>query len=118
MAWDYAELSKLAKKSGGPEKLVESLFEMGKESGRNSMMPVVVGALGVGTFLGMGVCHLVRKIKQYLREKDATTEVEVEAVKQELIQGIIDYDEAHPEAGIIDEHVGEDNDINEVADEI
>ena len=30
MAWDYAELSKMAKANGGPEKLVDLLINSGK----------------------------------------------------------------------------------------
>ena len=43
MAWDYAELSKLAKANGGPEKLVDSLINSGK-----TKMFTWIGAAALG----------------------------------------------------------------------
>lgn len=45
MAWDYAELSKMAKANGGPEKLMDVLIN----SGKRKMFPW----LGVQSQLGL-----------------------------------------------------------------
>ena len=84
MSWNYAELSKLAKKAGGPEKLVNILID----SGKNKMKPwMIVAALG-----GSAFTLIVQKIIKYFRNKKKISDAEVEAAKKELIQGIKDYD--------------------------
>ena len=84
MSWNYAELSKLAKKAGGPEKLVNILID----SGKNTMKPwLIVAALG-----GSAFTLVVQKIIKYFRNKKKISDAEVEAAKKELIQGIKDYD--------------------------
>lgn len=84
MSWDYAELSKLAKKAGGPEKLVNILIE----SGKNKMkLWMIVVALGSSAFT-----LIVQKIIKHFRNKKKISDAEVEAAKKELIQGIKDYD--------------------------
>ena len=91
MAWDYAELSKLAKENGGPEKLVESLFNSGKNSGIGEMLPLI------GIALGMGVVATAafQRVWKYFIGKKAESNRAVELAKQELIQGIKEYDETH-----------------------
>ena len=49
MAWDYAELSKIAKAAGGPEKLLAMIEEGGKAIGRMEGQSSFV--LGVFTIL-------------------------------------------------------------------
>lgn len=84
MSWNYAELSKLAKKAGGPEKLVNILID----SGKNKMKPwMIVAAPG-----GSAFTLIVQKIIKYFRNKKKISDAEVEAAKKELIQGIKDYD--------------------------
>ena len=87
--WSYAELSKIAKHHGSPEKLIESIMNAGKKAGRVQMVPVVIGALGVG--------YAVREVVNYLKEKKAQSEKNFEEAKAEIIQGIKDYDAEHPE---------------------
>jgi ribosomal protein S18 acetylase RimI-like enzyme len=65
MAWDYAELSKMAKANGGPEKLMDVLIN----SGKREMFPWLGVAVG-----------------------DTATITELELAKKELIQGIKNYD--------------------------
>ncbi len=84
MAWDYAELSKMAKESGGPEKLVELLVE----SGKKEVLPWV----GVAFAGGVALTACVQKAIKYFSEKSKISAAEVAAAKQELIQGIKDYD--------------------------
>lgn len=84
MSWNYAELSKLAQKAGGPEKLVNILID----SGKNKMKPwLIVAALGSSAFT-----LVVQKVVKYFRNKKKISDAEVEAAKKELIQGIKDYD--------------------------
>lgn len=81
--WNYAELSKLASECGGPEKLVEVLVN----SGKKQMMPWVGVAIAGGALLTVGV----QKVINYFADKKISDE-EVELAKQELIQGIKEYD--------------------------
>lgn len=85
MSWNYAELSKVAKENGGPEKLVEMLID----SGKKSMVPWLGVALAGGVGLTIG-------IQKILKEKSLQSKSAVEATKAELIKGINDYDTAHP----------------------
>jgi len=84
MAWNYAELSKLAKANGGPEKLVD----IPVKSGEKKVLPWVGVAFAGGIALTVGV----QKIIEYFSNKKATSDSEVESAKKELIQGIKDYD--------------------------
>lgn len=84
MAWDYAELSKMAKESGGPEKLVECLIR----SGKKGAFPWVGAAFAGGIALTVGA----QKAIKYFSEKSKISAAEVASAKQELIQGIKDYD--------------------------
>ena len=88
MAWNYAELSKMAKASGGPEKLMELLIN----SGKRKMYPWIGVAFGAG-FAAAAAAY---KVYKYLSDKESDTEIEL--AKQELIQGIKDYDATHDEA--------------------
>ena len=84
MAWNYAELSKLAKENGGPEKLVNILVDSGKKS--------VYPWLGVAFAGGVALTIGIQKVVQHLKEQYAVSPQAVETAKQELIQGIKDYD--------------------------
>lgn len=84
MSWNYAELSKAAKAAGGPEALAELLVQ----SGKNQMVPWIAffSVVGVGT----GVC--VTKAAEFFRNRRKISEQDVERAKQEIIQGINEYD--------------------------
>lgn len=86
MAWNYAELSKLAKVNGGPEKLVDILVK----SGEKKVLPWVGVAFAGGIALMVGV----QKIINYFTQIKAVSVTEVELAKKELIQDIKDYDAA------------------------
>lgn len=87
MSWNYAELSRMAKEAGGPEKLVEDLIESGKTSGKVEMLPWVGLAAAAGFGLSKLIDHLTAKIKE--------SQAAGEAAKAEIIQGIKEYDETH-----------------------
>ena len=84
MAWDYAELSKTAKERGGPEALTDSLIQ----SGRNQMVPWMAGIGIIGIGAGVGIIKMI----DFIKERRKTLDQSVEVVKQELIQGINEYD--------------------------
>lgn len=83
--WNYANLSKLAKANGGPEELVDKLVN----SGKLQMLP------WVGIAFGCGIA--ATKLVQHFRRLKAKSTTELEAAKQEVIQGIKEYDAAHNE---------------------
>jgi len=84
MAWNYAKLSKMAKDSGGPEKLVEILIK----SGEKKMLPWIGVACAGSIALTIGVI----KIINYFSQKKNISPDEAESAKNELIQGIKNYD--------------------------
>lgn len=86
MRWNYAELSKIAKVNGGPEKLVELLVK----SGEKKMHPWIGIAFAGGIAATIGVQEI---IEYFSRQKDISSP-EVELAKKEIIQGIKDYDVA------------------------
>lgn len=90
MAWDYAELSKMAKANGGPEKLIDLFIN----SGKRKMFPW----LGAAVAVGVATTVLVQKVYKYLYDKKADSNTEMELAKQELIQGIKNYDATHTKA--------------------
>lgn len=105
MAWDYAELSKLAKANGGPAELVDLLIEHGKEIGESKALRRVRIVVAAG-FVVAGIYKLV----DYFSKKKAVSDAAVEAAREEIIQGINDYDAEHPDDD--DENIS-DSDDNE-----
>ena len=84
MACNYAELSKMAKENGGPEKFVEILIN----SSKKEMIPW----LGVALAGGMASTLGIQKVVKYFSQKKAMSDEAVEIAKQELIQEIKDYE--------------------------
>ena len=84
MDWEYAELSHMAKKVGGPEALIRILIQ----SGKYQMIPGYLVAGGVGFGLGVGATKLYELIK----EKKLNWKRDVEQARQEIIDGINEYD--------------------------
>ena len=80
--WSYANLSKLAKVNGGPEKLVEKIENAGFVKG--------VIFSGVSLFTVWAVKRSYKAVKKYLTSMDS--EKALESAKQELINGINAYD--------------------------
>ena len=94
MGWNYAELSKLAKANGGPEKLIGLLVN----SGKKKMIPVVGAAVLGGVALTLGVRKLISHFSKLKDESDKL----VEEAKQEIIQGIKEYDADQEKGDTID----------------
>lgn len=99
--WDYAELSKAAKAAGGPEKYVEMLELTSKDAGKMEMLPWI-GATAVGASL---VTAAAIKVVDYFKAKKKKNEMEIVKAKEEIINGIKEYDAMHPdeEGGTKDE---------------
>ena len=85
--WDYAELSKSAKAAGGPEKYVEIIEKAGKAEGKVEMIPVVIGAVALTA--------VTMKAIEYFKAKRKQSQAELEQAKQELIDGINQYNAEH-----------------------
>lgn len=104
MKWDYAELSKMAKSVGGPEKLADFLIDSGKKIGHKEMLPLIGIAVGIGALGYAGISKFVNDIR---RKKEISRE-EVETVRKELIQGIKEYDDEHSDVDDLSTNVQED----------
>ena len=92
--WDYAELSKLAKQTGGAEKCIEIIEKSSRSAGKVEMIPVVIGAVALTA--------VTMKAIEYFKAKRKQSQAELEQAKQELIDGINQYNAEHE----IDTQVG------------
>lgn len=93
MAWDYAELSKAAKEAGGPEKLLDTIESIAKAEGKSEMAPWIWIAALAASGITLGITKLI----DHFKKKKAISQDALDKAKKELIQGIKDYDAAHPE---------------------
>ena len=91
MSWDYSELSKAAKVAGGPEAFVNKIEEesrkLGRAEGRSDMVPVIWLALAAG--------YGITKLIGYFKKKRAESQHALEEAKEELVNGIKEYDVLH-----------------------
>lgn len=88
--WNYALLSKMAKKAGGPEVLLEMIKREAIAVGKKKMAPfVAIAGLG-GIGLGIGIKAVIDAFKNTKSEEN------VQALSSELIEGIKKYDNEHP----------------------
>ena len=103
--WDYAKLSKLAKENGGPEALIEKLIsasakqaseisyvkgvDIGYTKGVKDTLCVVFVLAGLSL---LSYFLYKRYIKKLIKQIQDTHAGEIDALKQELIDGINDYD--------------------------
>lgn len=88
MHWDYADLSKLAKESGGPELLLNTIMESGRKKGRAEMVPWLLGTFAVGCVF----CSAYNKIISNFRKQRQENQRAVDTARAEIIQGIKAYD--------------------------
>ena len=78
--WDYAELSKLAKKFGGPVMFINTIFIAGRIYERREEI----------TSAGIKIIESIAlKIKEFNNKKP-----KIENFKNELISGIVEYDKS------------------------
>lgn len=89
--WNYAELSKAASAAGGPEKYVEIIEKAGKAEGKAEMIPV----LGAAIAGAVALTAVTMKAIEYFKAKRNQSQAELEQAKQELIDGIKQYDVEH-----------------------
>ena len=89
--WDYAVLSKAASAAGGPEKYLEMIERAGKAAGKAEMIPVL-GVAIAGTAV---LTAVTMKAIEYFKAKRKQSQAELEQAKQELIDGINQYDAEH-----------------------
>ncbi len=89
--WDYAELSKAAKMAGGPEKYVEMLETASRDAGKMEMLPWI-GVAAVGASL---LTAATMKVIDYFKTKNSKNKEAIEIAKQEIIDGIKEYDAEH-----------------------
>ena len=90
--WDYAVLSKAAKAAGGPNKYVEMIQSASKTEGKAEMLPVL-GAAIAGTALLTAAT--IKVIEFFKEKKKQPNKAEIEQAKQELIDGINQYNAEH-----------------------
>lgn len=90
MVWCYAELSRMAKTSGGPDKLLTGLFEEGFRHGRRLVAKSDTKKAITWTISGIiagGVLVAVApKAKKFFSSKKATVNTKAGLVKRQLIQ--------------------------------
>ena len=89
--WDYAELSKLAKQTGGAEKCIEIIEKSSRSVGKVEMIPVL-GVAIAGTAV---LTAVTMKAIEYFKAKRKQSQAELEQAKQELIDGINQYNAEH-----------------------
>lgn len=92
--WDYAELSKASKMAGGPEKYVAMLETASRDSGKMEMLPWI-GVAAVGASL---LTVATMKVIDYFKSKNSKNKKAIEVAKQEIIEGIKEYDAEHENA--------------------
>lgn len=93
--WDYAELSKVAKEFGGPEKYIEFLEEINRQKGKSEMLPWIwVSALGA-SLLTLSTIKIVNITRSHKQKRES----EGEMAKAELIAKINEYDKTQIEEG-------------------
>ena len=96
--WNYAELSRVAKLFGGPEALMVKLIQ----SGRKQMIPAVAGSGVVGVGIGLGMPRVIK----FFSERNNKEIEEVEKAKEELVNGIKEYDAMNSSEDVVaDEEV-------------
>ena len=99
MSWDYAELSKRAKESGGPEKMMETYgnekYAEGEEAGRSQgrIEGGIIAAVAGGVVMaGISIGKRIKNRITAKREQRSKEKVNAENAKQTVIEGIKQYD--------------------------
>lgn len=82
--WNYAILTKMAKKAGGPENLIQIFIK----AGRRQMIPAVAGAGTAGVIVGT----LGTKAYEGIKKRRIEFDQKLESAKQEFTDGINQYE--------------------------
>ncbi len=102
MAWDYAELSRMAKEAGGPELLLETVKAGARSQGR--IEGAGIGALAVAALFAGGAFLYGR----YRKSRSAA-----ETAALELVDEINAYDTANEDEARVDDAVAEGTATNQ-----
>ena len=70
MEWDYAWMSKIAKKFGGPEKFVKKIYTKGFTDGVNKTKPWIPIAFISGGFITTGINKAINHFKKNKEESE------------------------------------------------
>ncbi len=88
MGWNYAQLSHLAKRVGGPNALVNQIYRNGRNMGRSDIALLIPLAVAGGAAIYKGFESISNRIKAN-RSKN---EKKAKEAMNELERGIKDYD--------------------------
>lgn len=94
MSWDYAQMSKAAKQSGGPEKWIGAIKAASRSQGHRDMLPIVVLAMGAGTAIG----GIAVKFGGRLTSRKQALEAE-SAKAEQMVVAHIESEDAARESG-------------------
>lgn len=86
--WDYAQLSRMAKESGGVRELIRILKEAGRQQGRREMIPCVVAAAAAGA----GITYVYGKICRTLHSKHHVSAQEIREAEESLVRTFEEYE--------------------------
>ena len=86
--WDYAEMSKMAKKAGGVQKYINLLIESGRQQGRREMIPFVV----IAGCVGGGIHYMYCKAKQFFFDEKQISSEEVRQAEVKIVQELENND--------------------------
>lgn len=83
LAWDYAELTHTAKEFGGPQALIDAIYDGGRADGL--IEGTVGGALGVLALGGLacGVSKIYKKVKS---RSETAKEVLIETLEEQPLE--------------------------------
>ncbi|MBQ2759725.1 MAG: hypothetical protein IJE93_08155 [Clostridia bacterium] len=90
--WDYAKLSQLAKEHGGPENLINDIIKFGKIE----MLPWI----GVAAVAGSAATIFGKKAYLFAKEKYQEYKIKMELAKNELVEGVNEYDRQETEEAL------------------
>lgn len=100
--WDYAKLSEMAKKNGGPEQLLQKVkdynFQQGVKSERGKQAP----RIAIATVGGAAFCWVIQKIPtavKYIKEKFQKKNISKEEAQlaEEILVEKLECEENAPE---------------------
>ena len=70
MEWDYAWMSKITKKFGGPKKFIGKIYDKGFIDGKNKTKPWILIAFISGGFITTGINKAINHFKKNKEESE------------------------------------------------